>query len=147
MTTKKIVMIVVAVVVVIGLIIAIFIGGVIGIALYSIGQSEAAEAAKNFLRTNELLKQDIGEVNDFGTFVSGNINVNNNDGNATIKLKVIGERETVNATVDLIYRSGRPWRVVAASYVNDAGQTVELLTPYEGRIGIPHVDRILKLAA
>ena len=147
MTTKKIVIIVLAVVLAIGLVIAIFIGGIIGVALYSIGRSDAAETARNYLRTNERLKQDIGEVKDFGMFVSGNVNVRNNDGNATIKLKVIGERKTVNATVDLIYNNGRPWRVVAASYVNDAGQTVDLLTPNEGRTRIPYIDGLLKLAA
>ncbi len=131
MTTKKIVIIVVSIVVAIGLVIALFVGGIIGIALYSLGRSEAADTARNFLRQNQVLKQDIGEVNDFGTFVSGNIDIRNNVGNATIKLKVIGERKTVNASVDLVYSSGRPWRVVGASYKNDAGETINLLDPYE----------------
>jgi hypothetical protein len=87
------------------------------------------------------LKQDIGEVKDFGSFVTGNVNIQNNDGNATINLKVYGERKTVNASVDLIYRSGRQWRVVAASYVNDAGETVHLLDPYQT------LNRVLKIAA
>ena len=133
MSNKKIVIIVVSIVVGLGLIVAVFVGGIVGIALYSIGQSEAAETAKDFLRANERLKQDIGEIKDFGSFVTGNVSVNNNDGNATINIKVIGERKTVNASVDLIYRSGRPWRVTAASYKNDAGETVELLNPYEAR--------------
>jgi hypothetical protein len=133
MTTKKIVIIVLSIVVGLGLLVAIFVGGIVGIALYSIGNSEAAETARDFLRANERLKQDIGEVKDFGSFVTGNVSVNNNDGNATINIKVIGERKTVNASVDLVYRSGRPWRVTAASYQNDAGETVELLNPYEAR--------------
>lgn len=133
MTTKKIVGIILAVVLAIGLLIALFVGGIVGITLYSIGQSEAAETAKSFLRQNEQLKQDIGEIKDFGTFVTGNINVSNNDGNATINLKVIGERKTVNASVDLIYRSGRPWRVVAASYKSTDGRTIDLLNPYDAR--------------
>jgi hypothetical protein len=127
MTTKKIVL-------VIGLIVVVVVGGIIGVAFYSIGRSEAAETARKFLRTNERLKQDIGEVKDFGSFITGNININNASGNATINLKVIGERQTVNASVDLVYRNGQPWRVVAASYQNDKGQTVELLNPYQGQI-------------
>jgi hypothetical protein len=87
------------------------------------------------------LKQDIGEVKDFGSFPTGNVNIQNNDGNATINIKVYGERKTVNASVDLIYRSGRPWRVVAASYQNEAGETIPLLDPYQT------LNRVLKIAA
>jgi hypothetical protein len=133
MSTKKIVIIVISVVVGLALLVVIFVGGIVGIALYSIGKSEAADTARTFLRNNERLKQDIGEVQDFGDFVTGNVSIQNNDGNATVNLKVIGARKTVNASVDLVYRSGRPWRVVAASYRNDAGETVELLNPYDAQ--------------
>lgn len=136
MTTKKIVIIVVSIVVGLGLLVAIFIAGIVGVALYSIGQSEAATTAKSFLRENERLKQDIGEVRDFGSFVTGNVNINNNNGTATINLKVIGERKEVNASVDLIYRNDQPWRVTGASYTNDAGETVELISPSQTSIYI-----------
>ena len=145
MTTKKIVIIVISIVVVLGLIVAIFIGGIVGVALYSIGNSEAAETARTFLRNNERLKQDIGEVKDFGSIVTGNVDIKNRDGNATINIKVIGERKEVNASVDLAYRDGQPWRVMGASYKNDAGQTIELLNPYEGRERVPRLQ--LRLAA
>ena len=141
MTTKKIVILVVSIVLALGLLVAIFVGAIVGIAFYTIGNSEASETAKAFLRSNEQLKQDIGEVTDFGSFVTGNVNIQNNDGNATINVKVYGQRKTVHASVDLIYRSGRPWRVVAASYRNDAGETVQLLDPYQT------LNRILKIAA
>ena len=75
MTTKKLVTIIVVVLVVMGLLVAIFAGGIVGFALYSINKSDAATTAKAFLRGNEKLKQDIGEVKDFGTFVTGSINV------------------------------------------------------------------------
>ena len=141
MTTKKIVVLVLSIVLGLGLLVAIFVGAIVGIAFYSIGQSEAAETARTFLKNNERLKQDIGEVQDFGSFVTGTVNIQNNDGNATINIKVRGQRKTVNASVDLIYRSGKPWRVVAASYVNDAGETVELLNPYDSN------NRTVKIAA
>lgn len=141
MTTKKIVILVTSIVLGVGLIIAIVAGAIIGIALYAIGNSEAAESAKTFLRNNEQLKQDIGEIKDFGSFPTGNVSVENNSGKATIHLKVYGERKNVNASVDLIYGNGQPWRVVAASYENDAGETVQLLDPYQTLIPA------LKLAA
>ena len=134
MTTRKIVLIVGAIVVAIGLLVVIFAGGIIGFAFYSVGKSEAAVTAKEFLKNSVTLTQDIGEVEDFGTFVTGSINVDNNQGAATLYLKVIGARKTVNASVHLAYYDGRAWRVTYASYVNDRGETVNLLDPYEARL-------------
>jgi len=131
MTNKKIVVIVVSVVVVLGLLAVLFVGGIAWFALRAMGNSEAAETARTFLRSNEVLKRDIGEVKDFGWLVSGTINSTNGDGAAQLHLKVIGERKEVNATVELIYRSGRPWRVTAASYRNEAGEVINLLNPYD----------------
>lgn len=139
MTTKKIVLIVAGVVVVLGLLGAIFVGGIVGVALYTVGNSEAAARAKDFLRTNDKLKTEIGEVTDFGSIITGSVNVDNNNGKATLHLKVIGERETVNASVDLVYTNGSAWRVIAASYVNASGQTIDLLDPYDSRIDVPRL--------
>jgi hypothetical protein len=137
MTTKRLLLIVGGVVIAIGLLIVVFVGGIVGFALYTVGNSDAAMTAKEFLRSNERLKDDIGEVRDFGTFVSGSVNIHNSNGTATLSLRVIGERHSVNATVDLVYRDGRAWRVTAASYRNEAGQTVDLLNAYEAQQLIP----------
>jgi hypothetical protein len=131
MTNKKIVVIIVSVVVVLGLLAALFVGGIAWFALRTMGNSEAAETARTFLRKNEVLKRDVGEVKDFGWVVSGNINTTNGDGAAQLHLKVIGERKEVNATVELIYRNGRQWQVTAASYRNEAGEVINLLNPYD----------------
>ena len=137
MTTKRVVIIVGALVIAVGLLIVTFVGGIVGFALYTGGNSDAAMTAKDFLRNNERLKKDLGEVKDFGTFVSGSVNIHNSNGDATLSLKVIGERRTVNATVELIYRDGRQWRVTAASFRNEAGITVDLLNAYEVQQPIP----------
>ena len=131
MTTKKIVIIVSVVVLAIGLLIVVFVGGIVGFALYSVGNSDAAVTAKDFLRKNERLKDDIGEIKDFGSIVTGSVSINNGNGAASLNLKVIGERKTVNASVELMYRNGREWRVTEASYKNDAGQTMDLLRAFE----------------
>jgi hypothetical protein len=133
MSTKKIVVIVASIVIVLGFIVLLFVGGIIGAVFYGISNSDAAHVAKDFLSNNERLKQDIGEVKDFGKFVTGNINLNNGAGNAELNLKVIGERKQVNAAVELAYRRGHQWRVTAASYKNEAGETIDLLNPYESR--------------
>ena len=108
-----------------------------GFVFYSIGNSQAAETAKTFLRNSEKLKADSGEVKDFGSFVTGSVNIANDNGSATINIKVIGERETVNASVNLVFLHGQDWRVVSASYVDKKGQTISLQDPYDTRIIIP----------
>ena len=137
MTTKKIVLMVGGVVVVLALLVICFAGGIVGFALYQIGNSEAAARAKDFLRSSEKLKAETGRVKDFGSIVTGSVNLHNGNGDATLHLKVIGDRKTVNATVDLILARGGTWRVSSASYVNDAGQTIDLLDPYDTKTLIP----------
>ncbi|HEY0319939.1 MAG TPA: cytochrome c oxidase assembly factor Coa1 family protein [Pyrinomonadaceae bacterium] len=131
MTTKKLLITIFSIVGTLFLLVALFVGAILGLAYYAIGHSEAAETARNFLKQNEKLKQDIGEVRDFGSFITGSLNTQNADGNATLYLKVIGARRNVNATVSLISSQGRAWRVTDAAYVNEAGQTVYLLDKYE----------------
>jgi hypothetical protein len=142
MTTKKILLIFGGVVVTVGLLVVVFVGGIVGFAIYQVGNSEAATEAKQFLRNNEKLKQDIGQVKDFGSFVTGSINIQNDNGTATLHFKVVGERKTVNASVDLTYLQGR-WRVSSASYTNDRDETVNLLDPYESRRQIPPPDCLI----
>jgi hypothetical protein len=133
MTTKTIVTIIAAILLVLGLLVVLFAGGILLFVFHQVGNSDAAVIARTFLKSNELLQQDIGEVKDFGSFITGNIDVQNGSGTATLNLKVIGARKTVNATVELMYRSGREWRVTKASYLNDAGRTVDLLNPDQSR--------------
>jgi Cytochrome oxidase complex assembly protein 1 len=129
MSTKKIVLIVLGVVAVLGLLVALFVGGIGFFVFSTIRNSDAADTARAYLRTNEILKRDIGEVKDFGWFVTGNINVQNQNGEASLRIKVYGERKAVNANVDLSYRNNRNWRVTGASYDSD-GRTISLMDPY-----------------
>jgi hypothetical protein len=130
MSTKKIILIIAGIIGVLALVVALFVGGIFFFVFRTIGSSEAAEASRTYLRNNEVLKQDIGEVKDFGWLVSGNINFANGDGEATLYLKVIGEKREVNARVDLSYRNNQKWRVTGASYDRD-GHTIDLMKPYE----------------
>jgi uncharacterized protein HemX len=130
MTTKKLLIIIFSILGALALVVVLFAAAIVGLALYTIGQSEAASTAKQFLQQNEKLKADIGEVRDFGSFVTGSINTQDSEGNATLNLKVKGARRNVNATVNLMYGQNRRWRVTDATYVNEAGQTVQLLDKY-----------------
>jgi thioredoxin 1 len=108
----------------------LFVGGIVGTAFYTLGHSEAAETARTFLRNNERLRQDLGEVRDFGWFVTGSVNVQNTDGDAELSLKVIGAKRTAPARVWLAYRDRRDWRVTRATYETADGKTVSLFDPY-----------------
>ena len=137
MTTKKILLIVGGVVIVMVLIVAVFVGAIVGFALYQVGNSAAAAKAKDVLRTSEKLKQDIGEVKDFGIIITGNMEVANGNGQATLHLKVIGAQQTVNASVHLVYVNGGDWRVSSANYVHKDGRTIDLLNPFESNVLVP----------
>jgi hypothetical protein len=129
MSTKKIVLIVVGIVVVLGLIVVLFAGGLTFFVFRTISNSPAADTARAYLRNNEQLKQEIGEVKDFGWLVTGNINVSNGDGVATLYMKAIGEKGAADTRVDLGYRDNRNWRVTGASYTRN-GKTVDLMDAY-----------------
>jgi hypothetical protein len=129
MSTKKIILIIAGVVGVLALIVAIVFGGIFWFTFHKINNSEAADTARTFLRNNEILKGDIGEVKDFGSFIPFNISAQNADGEATLHIKVIGEKRTVNTTVQLSYRNNRSWRVTGATYDRD-GQTIDLVQGY-----------------
>jgi hypothetical protein len=131
MTTKRLVFIIIGVLGGIALLVALFVGVISGIVLYSVNKSDAAATARSYLRQNEKLKRETGEVKDFGWLVTGNLNTRSGEGDATIKLKVIGERRTVNAEVALSYRRGSKWWVTDASYVDEKGISVNLMDKYE----------------
>jgi hypothetical protein len=125
--SKRPLVIILSVLAALVLLVVLFAGAIIGIVFYSISQSDATKTAKTFLRNSERLKQDIGEVKDFGKIITGSVKSRNNNGDATLYIKVIGEKRTTNATVVLMYRSGRNWRVTDTTYENEAGQTVDLI--------------------
>ena len=127
MSTKKVILIIVGILSVLALIVALFVGAIAGFVFYTIGKSEAAQTAKTFLKNNEKLKRDIGAVKDTGSIITGSIKERNSAGDATLYIKVIGERRTVNATVDLIYRRSDSWQVVDASYEDESGKKIELI--------------------
>ncbi len=130
MSTKKLLIIIGSIAAVLLLVVLLFVGGITGFVFYTISNSEAAQTARNFLKNNERFKQETGDVRDFGSLVTGSVESNDAGGAATINLKAIGEKRTVNASVNLIYKVGYNWRVVSASYKNDAGKTIELLDSY-----------------
>ena len=139
MIRKKSVFVVGGVLVVLALLTSIFIVVIVFLGLYTVKNSESTEKAQDYLRRSEKLKQDIGEVQKFGNIVTAAINDRNGNSEVTLKLKVFGERKTVNATVDLMLVQGNTWRVTSASYVNSNGENVKLLDPYDTKVLVPRL--------
>jgi len=137
MKVKKIVFVVGCVLMALAFLAAIFVVAIVYFGLYTVNNSEPAEKAKAYLRSNDKLKQDIGEVQNIGNVDTAAINERNGNSEVTLKLKVFGEKKTVNATVNLMLVPGNAWRVTSASYVNSNGQTVPLLDPYDTKVLIP----------
>ena len=138
MTTKKVLLMIGGVVVALAFLVICFVGAIVGFALYQVSNSEAAARSRDFLSKSQKLQADIGKVKDFGSIVTGNIGFHEGSGAATLNLKVIGERKTVNAKVELVL-SNREWIVTEAVYVNSSGQTVGLLDPYDTKILSPRL--------
>jgi len=137
MTAKKIVFGVGIVLTVLAVLAGIFLVVIVYFGLYTVNNSEPAEKAKAYLRSNDKLKQDIGDVQNIGNVDTAAINDRNGNNEVTLKLKVFGERKTVNATVNLMLVPGNTWRITSASYVNSNGQTVKLLDPYDTKVQMP----------
>ena len=100
-------------------------GAIVGAVFYTIDHSVAAHTAKDFLRHNQRLRHDIGDVRDFGYFTTGDIKTQGSLGTAELRLKTIGARKSVNATVDLAMRRDA-WSVIDAYYADDSGARVYL---------------------
>jgi hypothetical protein len=139
MTTKKIFLIAGGVLVVLAVLTTSILTLIVGLGLYSVKNSESALRAKDYLRNSEKLKRDIGEVKDFGSIVTATVNFHDGSNEVSLKLKVIGARKTVNATVDMILVRGSVWRITSASYVDSSGQKIPLLDPYDAKVPIHSV--------
>lgn len=140
MTTKKAVLIAASVVVALALVVALVGGGILGFVFYTLDHSDAAQTAKTFLRQNEKLKHDIGEVREFGYFTTGSVNSKSAMGDAELHLKTIGAQKTVNAIVLLATREGREWRVVDAFYDGDGGERIYLTKNFDDANARPEGD-------
>jgi thioredoxin 1 len=130
MSTKKAVLVAIGILSAVALVVALFAGAIVGFVFYTIGNSGAAQSAKTFLRQNEKLRREIGEVRDFGYFTTGDIKTQGSMGTAELRMKVFGATKTVNTTVDLAQGRGE-WRVVDAFYDDASGQRVFLTKAFD----------------
>jgi thioredoxin 1 len=130
MSTKKAVLVAIGILSAVALVVALFAGAIVGFVFYTIGNSGAAQTAQTFLRRNEKLRREIGEVRDFGYFTTGDIKTQGSMGTAELRMKVFGATKTVKTTVDLAQGRGE-WRVVDAFYDDASGQRVFLTKAFD----------------
>ena len=127
MNGRKITVIAVSAFIALAFLGTLVVGAIVGVFFYSTVNSDAALTAKEFLRRNQRLERDISEVRDFGWFMTHDVQMSDGREHTNLNLKAIGERQTVNTSLMLRSSSDGTWRVVSASYTNDAGQRIELL--------------------
>jgi hypothetical protein len=80
-------------------------------AIFSIKNSTAYQTAIWFLASNEKVKEQIGEVRNFGAFPGGEIQFKNGYGHAVLNITVYGLKGSVSAQVLLIKEPEQMWEV------------------------------------
>lgn len=100
----------------------------------------AADAAKEFLRSNAVVKARIGEIRDFGWFPNGTVEVTNGRGKAHLAFSLKGTNGNGRATVDLSKKNGGDWQVTGAILVVGTREYI-LKRPQEAPPGTPASPR------
>jgi hypothetical protein len=68
----------------------------------NISNSDAFDFAKTKVKQNQVIKEKIGKVIEFGNFPYGGFRTENGEEKAQVNLKVIGEKGEINATLNLV---------------------------------------------
>lgn len=93
----------------IGLLFSIFVFFII---VGSMKKSDAYKTAVVEIENNQQLKNEIGEITDYGMFPTGSINYVDGYGEAELEIKVIGTKETKSVYVYLIKEIDKEWKLV-----------------------------------
>ena len=93
----------------IGLLFSIFLFFII---VGSMKKSDAYKTAVVEIENNQQLKNEIGEITDYGMFPTGSINYVDGYGEAELEIKVIGTKSTKSVYVYLIKEVDKEWQLV-----------------------------------
>lgn len=93
------------------LFIPVFIGFFLTTISLVIKKSDAYQVATVFLTTNDKVKEHVGEVEGFGMFPSGEIQIQNGYGQAVMSISIHGSKTNANAQVLLSKDPGAIWMV------------------------------------
>ena len=93
----------------IGLLFSIFLFFII---VGSMKKSDAYKTAIVEIENNQQLKNEIGEITDYGMFPTGSINYVDGYGEAELEINVIGTKETKSVYVYLIKEIDKEWKLV-----------------------------------
>ena len=75
--------------------------------------SGPSAASKDFLKADPTVKEQIGEIKDFGLFPSGGFNEVNGEGTARLTFSLKGTKGEGKAELGLVKHKGKEWQVVA----------------------------------
>jgi hypothetical protein len=75
----------------------------------------AMQASKDFLASNSVVREQVGEIRGFGWVPSGSLQETNGRGQAHLTLSLQGEKGEAKATIDLTKEPGGSWKVKSAT--------------------------------
>ena len=103
--------------------------GCLGAGFYGIVQviksSEPYKIAKRVAQENPAIEKEIGKVTGFGFMPSGNVNVQNDSGNADLSIGVEGEKGSGTLSLEAKKTAGK-WKVTSAFFISDDGDRIPL---------------------
>lgn len=83
--------------------------------IFLLNNSDACKASKKYIINSEEIKSEVGEINGFGTFLSGEFSTQTNSegqkGNASFNLIIKGDKAYKSVTVIVLKEYGKDWEV------------------------------------
>jgi hypothetical protein len=79
--------------------------------------SGPAAASKTFLNQDPTVKEQLGDIKDFGLFPSGGFNEVNGEGTARLTFSLKGTQGEGKAELGLVKHKGKEWEVVAGKLI------------------------------
>lgn len=104
----------------------IFVGGLTGIILTVIRNSDVTAEAIAVIQADPYVRDTLGEPVEIGWFITGNVEVNGDSGYASLNIPVSGPRGSGGVIVDAT-RSGGNWGFDAMMFAADGEEAVDLL--------------------
>lgn len=114
------------------LLFCLFIGLIVGIAMTSMKSSDAYKQAVATARANPTVVEKLGTPIQEGFFVSGNINVQNNSGDADLQIPLSGSKG--KAVIHAVaHKSGGTWEYSRLTIALEGQPELDLLSPEPGQ--------------
>lgn len=103
------------------LLIGLFVAAMIGVVLFSFANSDAYQASKRYLESNQQVQQITGGITGYGLFPTGSFHLENGAGDARLIVEVSGKKQDASVYFKMRKEPNHPWEVQQA-IVKKAGE-------------------------